>query len=199
MRQDPETLRQWLYLGSEDLGPTERAELESALAADPELAREAAELERLDRMIQVECLPVRNGFRQTVMSQLPAAGWEAHHPRSWRLAIGLFLGLAGAAAALFGMGSAHLGAGGAFVGALTAVADLFRSAVLAGAGLLAASWKGLGLTLGEATQGSKLTIAALGLLTLCLNVLFFMLRRSTKRSVPAVGPGRGERKDSDRS
>lgn len=199
MRQDPETLRQWLYIGPEDLGQTERAELEAALAADPELAREAGELERLDRLIRQESLPVRNGFRQTVMSQLPAAGWEAQHPRSWRLAIGLFIGLAGAAAALFGMGSAHLGTGGAFLGALTAVADLFRSAVLAGAGLLAASWKGLGLTLGEATQGSKLTIVALGLLTVCLNVLFFMLRRGAKRPVPAAGLSRGERKDSDRS
>ncbi len=182
-RTDRETLREWLYREQEgDLAPAEAAELAAALARDPGLAREREELGHLSRLLASESLPVRPGFRHQVMSALPPAGWEAQHPRSWWLAASLFLILAGAGAALVGLGSGRLAGEGALFSAVAALTDLFRSAALAGAGLLAASWKGLGLTLGHVADGSRLTAAALGFGVLCLNLLFLALWRGARRA-----------------
>ncbi|MFN7962201.1 MAG: hypothetical protein U0002_13110 [Thermoanaerobaculia bacterium] len=186
-------LREWLYLRpASELAPGQQAELEQACASDAELAAERDQIERMDVLLAAELLAVRPNFRQAVMSNLPPAGWEAQHPRTWKWAMVLLLALAGGSAALLGVGSARLSSEGAFVGAFAAVADLFKSAALAGAGLLAASWKGLGMTLSHLADGSKLTAITLAVTALCLNGLFFVLWRSSRRSeVPSLA-GRGE-------
>lgn len=170
-----------------ELGATEQARLERAVAGDPELARLRQELSRLDPLLVEHRLEPRAGFKQSVMTNLRPAGWEARHPSTWRFAVALLVVLAGSAAALVGIGSARMSRDGAFLGALGAVADLFQSAALAGAGLLSASWRGLGLTLGQAVESSRLTLAALVLAVVCANGLFWMLRRGMRRAAAQAG------------
>ena len=79
------------------------------------------------------------------MSALPTAGWESRSPRAWRFTAAVILLLGGFAAALLVAGSAPRPPPG--FGALFAVADMLQASVVAGAGLLGASWKGLGLVL----------------------------------------------------
>lgn len=192
-----ETAREWLNLELDGrLSPDLLARLETALAVEPHLVRERTELARLDRLLAASRVPVDSQLRRRVMADLPAAGWEARSSKSWRAAVALLLLLGGAAAALVGMGSARLVPASPFLGAVSAVADLFTAAALTGAGLLAASWKGLGLALGELAGGSVTGIAALAVLVLCLNLLFFSLLRGATRAAVAPaerrdGPGAG--------
>jgi hypothetical protein len=60
------------------------------------------------------------------------------------------------------------------------------SAALAGAGLLGASWTGLGLVLDKVIS-SPVSLGAFGLLVLCLNLLLVSLIR---RRRPAEAPAR---------
>lgn len=177
-----EELYDWLHLDLDDrLGAEQRDLLRAALRRDPSLARERRELARLDSMLTDSRVPVGPEFTQQVMSALPPAGWEARHPRGWSFAAGLLLLLGSLSAALVGMGSARVQEGGSFLTALAAVGDMFRSAALAGAGLLGASWKGLGLAMGDLLAGSLGSVVALGALVLCLNVLFISLWKGTVR------------------
>jgi hypothetical protein len=164
------------------LSAAEARALGERLAADPALARERAELQRLEHLLGASRIGVVGGFRRRVMESLPAAGWEARHPRSWRFAVALLVLLGGASAALVGAGSARLAPGGSLVGALVAVADLFKAAALAGGGLVAASWKGLGLALGELVAGSPAAVAVFALLVLSLNLLLVALLRGSARA-----------------
>lgn len=188
---DPGTLREWLDLDVEgELPDRERALLERELAADRELARERRELRSLHALLRDSAVPVRPGFELQVMKALPPAGWEARHPKSWWLAVSLLLLLGGGAAVLVGAGSARLAPESPFLGAVLAVADLFRAAALAGAGMLAASWKGVGLALGAALGGSTLGLLAFSALVLGLNVLLFrQIRRTRRKLAAAAAPG----------
>lgn len=190
---DRETAREWINLELDgQLPPAEGSRLHESLAADPGLAREREELLRLDQLLAESCVAVDARFKAQVMGSLPAAGWEARHPRSWRFAVALLLLLGALAAALVGMGSARLVPQSPFLGALGAVTDLFVAATLAGAGMLAASWKGLGLALGALAGESVASIAVLGVLVLSLNLLFFSLLRSTTRTAAASAESRWE-------
>lgn len=193
---DRATLREWLSLELDDaLDSDQRRQLHRHLESDPELRRERASLARLDVLLTASRAPVRAGFAHQVVSSLPVAGWEARHPRSWRLAVALLLLLGGGAAALVGVGSARLMPGSPFLGAVGAVMDLFTAAALTGAGLLAASWKGLGLALGQLAAGSTASLVAFAVLVVCLNLLFVMLLRGKARAAVAAtrGPQRGGR------
>jgi hypothetical protein len=53
---------------------------------------------------------------------------------------------------------------------------MLRAAVQAGAGLLGASWKGIGLII-EEILASPASLGAFGFLVLCLNLLLFSLIR----------------------
>lgn len=184
---DVETWREWASLELDgELSAKERSELERAAGQDPRLARERTDLARLAVALRSEDLAVTTGFRQQVMRALPSTGWEARHPRSWKIAVALLLMLGGLSAALVGAGSAQLAPAGPFVGALTALLDSFRAAALAGAGLLAASWKGLGLALSAALSGSWLGKVAFGLFVISVNLMFFLLWRGTGRASAAA-------------
>lgn len=186
-RVDPETVREWMSEALDgELGRAAGAALADQLAESPDLAREHQELAKLGRLLSESRIAVAPGFRKQVMSALPAAGWEARPARSWRLAAALLLLLGGASAALVGTGSARLAPASPLVGAMGAVADLFATAALTGAGLLSASWKGLGLALGELFSGSPLSIGVFALLVVAMNALFVLLWRGAKRAVAAV-------------
>ena len=109
------------------------------------------------------------------LSLLPSAGWEARAPRTWGFPMALFLLLGMISAAIIGSGSTlgeHSG-----VGALSAVVGMFQATVLAGSGMLAASWKGFGLVF-EQMLASPVSLGMFGVFVLCLNLLLVsMIRR----------------------
>lgn len=174
---DRETLAEWLDLDADgQLGEAERARLARALAADGELAAERRRLAALHAHLTAARIPVRPGFRDAVMASLPAPAWLRE--RSWALPLAMAVGLAAAAAFVL----AGVSGEGALVGTGAAVLDLFATAVLAGSGLLAASWRGLALGLEEVISSSGLSLAAMAVGVILLNLLFFsMLRRRRQR------------------
>ena len=122
------------------------------------------------------------------MRALPSAGWESSHPRSWvaALIVAALFGIAGAA--LLGTSAARLEPAAPFVAAFMAVVDLFSSTALAGAGLLTASWKGLGLAIQELRAGSVWNLLAVGLLVFGLD--FLLIRLLLRRNRPAEAASR---------
>lgn len=195
-RPDHNIYRDWLNMDAEgELSPAQRAELEEHLASCASCRAEREDLLALDGLLRKHSVAVRPDFKDAVLSSLPTAGWESRHPKTWSFPAAVFLLLAGIAAALFG--SAQLGTAGSGSGSsvLLAVAGLVRATVQAGAGLLAASWKGVGLVIGEVIA-SPVSLAALAVLVICLNlILISMLRRKRAATAGALGRSRsnGER------
>jgi hypothetical protein len=106
--EDCATLHERLDLEAEGaLPPREAAALARHLAGCADCRAEREALARLHRALAASRLPVRDGFAERVMAALPAAGWEARHPRAWRLPLALLVLLAGSAAALAGVSSAR--------------------------------------------------------------------------------------------
>lgn len=181
-RPDHNTYREWLNLEVDGrLPPPRRTELEQHLTACAECRTEQEDLLALGNLLQKNRIPLRPDFKDAVFASLPAAGWENRHPRTWGFPAAVFLLLAGIAAALFGSG--HLETAGSGATALLAMADMLGSTMQAGAGLLAATWKGLGLAAGEVIASPKI-LAALAVLVISLNLLFISLLRR-RRSAPA--------------
>jgi anti-sigma factor RsiW len=181
-RPDHSTYREWLNLDADgSLGSGERALLDEHLAACADCRRERREIESLDGLLRSEALPVRADFQAAVMSALPTAGWEARSPRAWRFTAAVILLLGGFAAALLIAGSAPAPSG---LGALAAVASMLQASAVAGAGLLGASWMGIGLVL-DKVIASPVSLGAFGLLVLCLNLFLVSLIRR-KRPATAL-------------
>jgi anti-sigma factor RsiW len=185
-RPDHNIYRDWLTMDAEgELSPAQRAELEEHLASCASCRAEREELLALDGLLQKHSVAVRPDFKDAVLSSLPTAGWESRHPKTWSFPAAVFLLLAGIAVALFG--SAQLGDAGAGGSALLAMAGLLRATVQAGAGLLAASWKGAGLVI-EEVIASPVSLAALAVLVICLNlILVSLLRRKRTSTATALG------------
>jgi anti-sigma factor RsiW len=180
---DHNTLREWVSLDADGLLPNEdRDPLEEHLASCPECRRERDELCALSALLERSAIPVRDGFRDEVMSALPSAGWEGRAVRAWRLPVAVFAALALAAVALL----ARTGAETSGLAPLVALAEMFGAAALAGAGLLAASWKGVGL-LFEEVLTSPGSLAAFGVFVLCLNLLLLSLIRRRRAAAPESG------------
>jgi predicted anti-sigma-YlaC factor YlaD len=178
-----------------ELGALEPGRLERQLAGCEACRRELAELEQLASMLAAARIPVRPGFRGEVLAGLPAAAWESRHPASWAAGAALALVLGGAAFALTtgaGLASSPLAA------AFLAVVDLFRSSLLAGAGLLNASWRGVGLALGRLVDGSLVNLIAFGVVVLGLDLFFLRLLLRTRRRVREAA-ARAERRRPERS
>ncbi len=169
-------LRDWLQMQFDgELEGGRRADLDAHVAICAECAAERVALDRLGRTLLEGQLKVRPDFRSAVMAALPSAGWEARSARSWAWPAAMVVGFAVAAAAVLGGGEAA--ARGPVLGALEALFDLALTATQTGAGLLAASWQGVGLAVHELFGGSPLRLGVFGLGVLCLNLLFFRLLR----------------------
>lgn len=182
---DHQTLQEWLSLDFEvDLKPGERALLADHLAQCDDCRRRRDQLAALDRLLAAERIPVRPTFRQAVMASLPPAGWEARAPRAWRLPAAAVVLFGSLAAALAVSGRGEGGASG--LAPLLAVAEMLRAAALAGAGLLNASWKGLGMVVGEIIA-SPVSLGMFAFLVICLNLLVVsLLRRRRPAHVTAA-------------
>lgn len=180
MPRDPDhnVFLEWLYLEADGgLTTSERAQLHRHLLSCARCRREREELPALFDLMSSDRVAVREDFTEQVMSSLPPAGWQARNPRSWVAAAVVMVLLSGASALLIGAGAGEIPGGGALV----AIAELFRSTVTAGAGLLAASWQGLGMAVGEAVGGSPVQTIVFALFVLAVDILFLrLLMRSWK-------------------
>jgi anti-sigma factor RsiW len=182
-KPDHSAYREWLNLEADGRLPrAEQRRLEEHLASCAECRRERQDLLALEDLLRRSAIPVRSDFRGAVMSSLPATGWEARAPRAWGFPAAVLVLLGSLAAALLVAGSASAPAG---LSALLAMGGMFRAAALAGAGLLAASWKGIGLVV-EDVISSPLSLGAFGFLVLCLNLLFISLIRRRRPSAAAA-------------
>ena len=171
-------LREWVQMEFDgELENGRQADLEAHLAVCPECSSERASLARLGRTLAQARVEVRPDFRSAVLAALPSAGWEARSPRSWAWPAALFVAFAAAAAALLGTGGAGSLVQGPVVGAVAALFDLVGTTVQTGAGLLTASWRGVGFAVQDLFGGSFLRMGIFGFGVLCLNLLFFRLLR----------------------
>ena len=172
---DHSTFREWLHLESDgELNAGERSGLQQHLASCSRCRQERQELANLAAMMQNSRIPVGDDFKKEVMTSLPAAGWETRSPRTWLAALVAVLLLSVGSVLLIGSaGPEALSA--VPIAAATAVWGLLSSSALAGAGLLAASWKGLGIAFQDILGQSVWNIVAFGVLVLCLDLILFRL------------------------
>ncbi len=201
-RIEHDRYREWLTLEHEPgaaLDPAALRELETHLDQCGECRTERAALGRMDALLAGGRLGVRGGFREDVMRSLPAAGWEGRSPRSWRLPVAVMLLLGAAAALLLGVHSAETAPGLPLGGALTALAEAFGTGLLAGTGMLWASWRGIGLVLDSVLSPSG--AIALVAFVLCFDVLALTLiaRRGRTAAQPAGSVAGRARDGRDRS
>lgn len=182
-RPDHSTYREWLNLDADGgLDSGDRALLDEHLASCADCRRERQEILALDGLLRGSALPVRPDFRVSVMSALPTVGWQARSPRAWRFTAAVIVLLGGFAAALLIAGSAPAASG---FGALAAVGGMLQASILAGAGLLGASWKGLGLVVDHVVS-SPASLGVFGFLVLCLNLLLISLIRRRRPAAAAA-------------
>lgn len=191
---DDTTLHQWLDQDLDgELSPAEKAQLDERLATDGRWRSERDKLAALRTLLASDRVEVHTGFAARVQEGLPVAPWERPAP-AWWLPAGLLAAFAAAAALVLG-GAGALAPEGALAGTAVTLFDFLATSFLAGAGLLAASWRGVGMGLEELFAQSEVNLVAFGVAVVCLNLLFFrMLRRrqttASPRSDTAEGSGR---------
>jgi len=178
---DHSTYKEWLYLeldGALNIG--QRSQLREHLVSCSECQKEQRELVALDELMISSRIEVRSDFSAEVMSALPTAAWESRNPKSWVAAVAMVLLLTVGSGVLIATAGDTLGSVLPMAAAFSAVAEMFRSSILAGAGLLGASWKGLGLAFQEVLSGSVWNLLAVGTLVVAVDVLLVrLLRRRT--------------------
>ena len=164
-----ETTHEWLQMQMDGELPTlYRGQLAQHLESCETCRREAERLTAVRRLLDEGKVPVVEGFTQRVVEGLPGAAWESRRPGAWiAAAAALILLISGSALLL------SLAGGSASLGPIGAVASMLERAVLAGAGLLTASWRGLGLALADLWSTSPAGGVALGVLVVALNVLLW--------------------------
>jgi anti-sigma factor RsiW len=181
-RPDHNTYREWLNLDVDGaLGEEHRGQLTEHLAACAVCRAEREKLLAFAGLLQKNRVAVRPDFREQVLSSLPTAGWESRSPRTWAFPAAVFVLLAGIAASVMGSRGPH----SSLLSALAAVSGMFRASAVAGAGLLAASWKGLGMAF-AAVLSSPVSLGAFGLAVVCLNLLLVSLLRKRRAAADAL-------------
>lgn len=183
---DQAALREWIDLeldGDVSSGMTEQ--LRDELSRQPELQRERQALRSLHGMFHDAKIDVRPHFAEQVVEALPKPAWDtAQAPGRvpvWALPVAMVVLLATASSLMFSSSASgqHMWETGMML------ADLMKTSVLAGSGLLFATWRGVGFGVEEMVADSTLNLAAFGVLVLCLNLLFVsMLRRRRAAVVP---------------
>jgi anti-sigma factor RsiW len=144
-----ERWEEWVDLAADGgLGVAERQELDRHLAACAACRAALADAEAVLARLAAARVDVRPGFAREVLAAVEPAPWEARTLRAWRLPLALLALVGGASAAILGFGAAELTPGGGSGGALAVLVDLLRAAFVAGSGLAAASWQGLGSAIG---------------------------------------------------
>lgn len=171
-------LRELLYLEPDgELNAGDRSRLQQHLAVCSDCQRERQELAQLNELVDRSTIPVDEEFTREVMDRLPPTGWETRSPSTWWVALAVVFGLAIASALLIGTASDEV-VSAVPLAAASAVWELLSSSVLAGAGLMAASWKGLGIAFQEVLGRSVWNMIAFGVIVICLDLLLlrYLLR-----------------------
>lgn len=182
MTQEHDRYRESLDLEVDGaLAESERQALDRHVAGCGECRAERQALAALHARLAEVRQPVRAGFALEVVRALPAAPWEASAPRAWRAPLLLLLSLGGLSAVLLGRAAAGLEPHARFFGAIGALADLLQASLVAGVGLLGASWKGLGLGVAEWLASSKLNWIAAALLVIGINYLLVRIVGARRR------------------
>lgn len=180
MSSDHTTYREWIDLELEGALPAADAPRLAAHLADCADCRgERRRLADLHEMLAAARVPVHPDFRARVMSALPEPAWERRPapPARWGWAAALVALLATISATLFAVSGARLAPGASLAGALAAIGDMLATAAIAGAGLLGATWTGLGLAVGDLFRRSPGTAVAVALLAIFLAGLTVSLLR----------------------
>ncbi len=188
---DDAMVREWVDLDLDgELGADEKTRLASRLEQSSDLRAESRLQASLHAMIAESRVPARAGFSDQVMSALPLAAWERRlgqrRAPAWALPVAMAaIFAAGAALALsFTSGGPESHA----IGIVTAVFDFVQTTTLAGAGLLFATWRGVGFGLEELIAGSGLNLLALASAMVFLNLFFVqLLRRRPATARQAAG------------
>jgi predicted anti-sigma-YlaC factor YlaD len=181
---DHSTYREWLDLDLEGaLTGDEGERLAAHLVGCADCRAERQRLVALHRMIETSRVEVRPGFGASVMAALPEPAWAtppaARHRWAWAAAL---VGVLGSlSAVLLLLSGARLAPGASLAGALAAVAEMVGTALIAGAGLLGASWTGVGLAVADLFARSPGTLVACALLVVFLALLTVSLLRRPRR------------------
>ncbi len=184
MKTDSATWKMWVDLDLEgELPEEDKARLAEMAEIDARTDAERHDLESLHRMIDQDRIAVRPGFAARVMTALPRAWWEQHRSSAglpvWALPLAMTLILTLGAALLLG-GSEEAGR---FTGIGIAVIDFVQVTFLTGAGMLFATWRGVGIGLEQMIADSGMNLLAMVAAVVFLNLLFFSLLR---RQPPAT-------------
>jgi hypothetical protein len=153
--------------------------LERSLAADPQLVAEQRRLLSLQGALTDDHIAVRPDFHARVMADLGKPAWQ-HAREGWRFALAALLVCSLGAAFLLRGFENH-----ALAGTGLAILDFLSSSLLAGSGMLWASWQGLGFGLEKLIADSSASLAAFATFVVFLDLLFVsMWRRSRKAAAP---------------
>jgi hypothetical protein len=175
---DDNRLQELMHLEMDGrLSALERQRLAQWAAADGERQQERARLARLERLLTASRVPVPAAFKASVLERLPAAGWEARHPRSWAWPLALLAVLGSLGAAFAGLAAGRLEPASPVLSAMAAVGGLLAASMVAGAGLLTASWQGLGVALSGLLDGRPANWIAFAVLVLGIDLLLLRLLR----------------------
>ncbi|HEX2254933.1 MAG TPA: zf-HC2 domain-containing protein [Thermoanaerobaculia bacterium] len=187
------------------LADDERRALHQHLAACAPCRAERRRLEGLHAALATARVPVRPDFHAAVMAHLPVAPWEQAAARvgaalpaavpapvaaetsdassgrgAWWRAVAALGILAGLTTVLFLLGGAP---DAPLAGTVSAVGALAAAAVLAGTGLLGASWSGVGVVLSDLFSRSPAVAVVLAAAVAGLALLALGLLRRPQRAV----------------
>ena len=197
MSEHSEILHQLDLEAEGELSPAESRRLADHLEGCADCRAARRQSVALGELLDGAKVPVAEGFSARVMAALPEPAWRtagegaaapqaaASSPASPRRAlawaVGLFAALAVVSTLLLtaALGGADGLPGG---GLLAAVGQMAVAAVVTGAGLLGASWSGVGLAVGELFTSAPGTLVAFALLLLFLSGLLFVLLRRPRQA-----------------
>ncbi len=178
-----------------ELSRAEVRRLDAAATDSPEIRETRRQVSRLATLLDESRIEVESDFKSELMANLPPAGWSARHPRTWWLAAAVLALLGGGAALLTGLSAAQLEPASPFLAAMSAVAEMIGSSVAAGAGLIGASWRGIGLALGQWLGASLPNAITFTVLLVGINILLARRLRRRLRSVDSEPRARSRRSD----
>lgn len=180
-----ERLDHWLDDGRDGAADAPApAALSEPLAARDDLAAEERALRRLFAQLESARIDVAPDFADRVMASLP----RRRPLVAWGIAAAVLLALGLGAVSLL----AAAGIGGESLGLVAALGDFAATSLAAGAGLLGATWSGVGSAVREWLGPSPVNwvVAASVMLALCL-----LLASLVRRRAPAVAARRSARRD----
>ena len=164
------------------LPPAEREALRHRLAADEGLSRQEHELTRLHELLASGRVAAEPGFAKAVMAGLPEiAPWAEGRARGWRTALVALAALLALAIGFFGLAGARLQPASPLAAAASTIVEFAAAAALSGAGLLAASWRGVGMALAAALDLPATVIFGFGVLAVNVLLLALLRRRGWRR------------------